>query len=304
LSALKFLRALSSALLNIWHKGSDGVEKEIRIRRLESNADMRLIQQLERDVWDMSPVPTHQTFTASKNGGVLVGAFDGGQLVGYCYGFAGFKDGKTYLCSHMMGILPAYQSRGIGKRLKLEQRNIAKEIGYDLITWTFDPLESRNAHLNTSKLFGISRTYIEDCYGEMDDGLNRGLPTDRLQIEWWISSSRVEDAWTPKTTEFENIFQIRQTAKHFPVLVTEGSELRLEAEGIEVPVPEDFQAIKKIEPDLAMDWRLKVRSLFQQLFAAGFAVVGVRKAGEGVHYYQLGPADTIPLEQKERGDDQ
>ncbi|MGK7377463.1 GNAT family N-acetyltransferase [Planococcus sp. 1R117A] len=276
----------------------------IMIRRLETNADMRLIQQLEREVWDMSPVPTHQTFTAAKNGGILVGAFDGEQLVGYCYGFAGFKDGKTYLCSHMMGIHPEYQSKGIGKRLKQEQRKIAQQIGYDLITWTFDPLESRNAHLNTSKLFGISTTYIEDCYGEMDDGLNRGLPTDRLQIEWWISSSRVEDAWVPKIAEYKNPFQITQTPNGFPVLEINESEVLSGAEGIEVPVPQDFQTIKKLDPELALDWRMKIRTVFQQLFAAGFAITGVRKVEEGVHYYQFVPAKTIPLQPIERGDRQ
>ncbi|MDN7228116.1 GNAT family N-acetyltransferase [Planococcus sp. N064] len=276
--------------------------KDITLRKLESNADMRLIQQLERDVWDMSPVPTHQTFTASKNGGILVGAFDGEALVGYCYGFAGFKDGKTYLCSHMMGILPAYQSMGIGKRLKLEQRSIAKQMGYDLITWTFDPLESRNAHLNTSKLFGISRTYIEDCYGEMDDGLNRGLPTDRLQIEWWISSGRVEGSWTPEVDEYRNPFDISRSSLGFPVLQLPENDLPQGAEGYEVPVPQDFQTIKKQEPGLALDWRMKIRSVFQYLFEAGFAVTGVRKAEAGVHYYQFVPTDTIPLQPIERGD--
>lgn len=277
---------------------------EITLRKLESNADMRLIQQLERDVWDMSPVPTHQTFTASKNGGILVGAFDGEALVGYCYGFAGFKDGKTYLCSHMMGILPAYQSMGIGKRLKLEQRSIAKQMGYDLITWTFDPLESRNAHLNTSKLFGISRTYIEDCYGEMDDGLNRGLPTDRLQIEWWITSGRVEGSWTPEVAEYRKPFDISRSPSGFPVLQLPENDLPQDAEGYEVPVPQDFQTIKKQEPGLALDWRMKIRSVFQYLFEAGFAVTGVRKAEEGVHYYQFVPTDTIPLQPIERGDQQ
>ncbi|MCP2034597.1 putative GNAT superfamily acetyltransferase [Planomicrobium sp. HSC-17F08] len=280
------------------------MEKDITLRKLESNADMRLIQQLERDVWDMSPVPTHQTFTASKNGGILVGAFDGEALVGYCYGFAGFKDGKTYLCSHMMGILPAYQSMGIGKRLKLEQRSIAKQMGYDLITWTFDPLESRNAHLNTSKLFGISRTYIEDCYGEMDDGLNRGLPTDRLQIEWWITSGRVERSWTPDIAKYVNPFAISRSPSGFPVLQLPKNDLPQGAEGYEVPVPQDFQTIKKQEPGLALDWRMKIRSVFQYLFEAGFAVTGVRKAETGVHYYQFVPTDTIPLQPIERGDQQ
>lgn len=278
--------------------------KAITLRKLETNADMRLIQTLEQEVWDMSPVPTHQTYTAAKNGGILVGAFDGDRVVGYCYGFAGFKDGKTYLCSHMMGILPAYQSMGIGNRLKLEQREIAKEMGYDLIIWTFDPLESRNAHLNTTKLFGISRTYIEDCYGDMDDGLNRGLPTDRLQIEWWIWSSRVEKGWVPNIKKYEQPFKLSQSETGFPVLAVNRGGLAYETAGIEVPVPQDFQSIKKQEPGLAMDWRMKIRSVFQDLFAAGFAVTGVRKADKGVHYYQFVPVKTIPLQPVERGDAQ
>lgn len=271
------------------------MEKGITIRRMETNADMRLIQLLEREVWEMEPIPTHQTFTASKNGGILVGAFSRDKLVGFCYGFAGFKEGKTYLCSHMMGIHPDHQSKGIGYLLKQEQRSLAKAIGYDLITWTFDPLESRNAYLNTSRLYGVCNTYLENCYGEMNDGLNRGLPTDRLQIEWWISSERVENQWHPAPVKFEQPIQLGKSGLGHPFIESGLENLPLGAEAIEVPVPEDFQTIKKEDFDLALEWRLNIREAFQKLFTSGFSLVGVRKTGEGVHYYQFVPRDTVPL---------
>ncbi len=271
------------------------VANQVMIRKLETNEDMRLIQKLEQEVWDMNPTPTHQTFTASKNGGVLVGAFQDNRLVGYCYGFAGFKNGKSYLCSHMMGIHPDFQSVGIGKLLKEEQRKIAQEIGYDLIQWTFDPLETRNAYLNTSKLNGICNTYIVNCYGDMDDGLNRGLPTDRLQIEWWISSNHVEQNWKPKAIDFKKPFNVIKADKDYPQLEVKGNEFEVQELAFEIPVPRQFQSMKKEYPELALDWRLKIRSVFQQLFTKGYALVGVRKTEESVQYYQFIPRKMISL---------
>ena len=267
----------------------------LSIRKLESNEDMRLIQALEKEVWGMNPIPTHQTYTASKNGGLVIGAFDEQEIVGFSYSFPGFANGKTYLCSHMLGVHPNYQLSGIGKILKDEQRKLAKEIGYDLITWTFDPLESRNAYLNMTKLYGICNTYLENCYGEMKDGLNKGLPSDRLQIEWWISSERVEEAWTPQNTSYVRPFAVGQSEKGYPMIEVNLEEIPSGSDGIEVPVPENIQLIKKNEPELALDWRLKIRTVFQTLFGAGYALVGLKKSDEGVHYYQLIKRSTIPL---------
>lgn len=272
--------------------------KTYEIRKLKTNEDMRLIQVLEQEVWEMSPIPTHQTFTASNNGGILVGAFFGEKLVGFCYGFPGFKNGKSYLCSHMMGIHPEHQSQGIGRMLKNEQKRLAVDMGYSLIVWTFDPLESRNAYLNTSILYGICDTYLENYYGKMEDGLNRGLPTDRLQIQWWISSDRVEESWEPVDVEFAQVHDVSQTETGYPVLSTIPEHFSLQLDGIEIPVPMDFQSMKKENPELALDWRMKIRSIFQHLFAGGFALVGVRKTEhEKVHYYRFIPKEMIPLEQ-------
>jgi predicted GNAT superfamily acetyltransferase len=202
----------------------------------------------------------------------------------------------------MMGIHPDYQSQGIGYMLKEEQRRIAKSIGYNLITWTFDPLESRNAFLNTSRLFGICDTYLENCYGDMDDGLNRGLPTDRLQIEWWISSDRVEKQWEPGILPFQQPIQLTQSASGHPAIESGLDHLRIEAEAVEIPVPKSFQTIKKEDFQLALDWRLKIRQAFQQLFENGFALAGVRKTDKDVQYYQFVPKSSIPLNQAERGE--
>src|SRR5690606_18217859 len=126
-------------------------------------------------------------------GGLLIGAFIGDRAVGFQYSFAGFDGKKPYLCSHMLALLPEYRHSGLGSALKWRQAEMAREIGYDWIQWTFDPLESRNAYLNIRKLGGMVSTYWENCYGEMKDSLNAGLPTDRFRLDWWINSPRVTD---------------------------------------------------------------------------------------------------------------
>ncbi|WP_391207929.1 GNAT family N-acetyltransferase [Psychrobacillus sp. L4] len=266
----------------------------IAIRVLKSTEEMRLVQQLEETVWGMGSIPVHQTLTAVKNGGLIIGAFDMKKLVGFSYGFAGFKNDEVYLCSHMLGVHPAYQLRGIGKKLKDKQLIIAKDMGYKLITWTFDPLESRNAYLNVSKLYGIVDTYIENCYGEMEGGLNAGLPTDRLQIEWRITSKRVEDKWMPVNLIYEQPFQIIVSKHNQPMLV-EPFLFEPIQEGYELPIPRHIQEIKTVDPELALNWRLQTRKIMQQLFTAGYALVSVRKTVEPVSYYQFVKKSTIPF---------
>lgn len=270
----------------------------ITIRVLQTSDEMLLVQQLEETVWGMGCIPVHQTLTAIKNGGLIIGAFDGEKLVGYSYSFAGFKKNEVYLCSHMLGIHPDYQLRSIGKTLKEEQLNIAISMGYKLITWTFDPLESRNAYLNVSKLYGIVDTYIENCYGELKGGLNAGLPTDRLQIEWRITSERVQKKWMPEGTIFTQPFSITTSTDNYPML-HEPILFVPTLEGYELPIPQQIQEMKAAEPALALKWRLQTRKIFQTLFTAGYALVAVRKTDELVNYYQFIKKSTIPLNEKE-----
>lgn len=267
----------------------------LTIRLLKTNEEMGLIQGLERAIWGTDPVPTHQTFTAVKNGGLMLGAFLDQEIVGFSYSFPGYVNGKLRLCSHMLGVHPDYQQMGIGNALKNEQLKFAKELGYDLITWTFDPLESRNAYLNVAKLYGICDTYLENCYGEMKDGLNRGLPSDRFQIDWWISSQRVEEKWMPKITKYDCPFIVSESDKGNPVLLYENERIPTDCEGIEVPIPKNLQAIKKDEPELALDWRMKTRAIFQTLFAAGYTLVNVNRSSATVQYYQLVKKESIPI---------
>lgn len=274
----------------------------IVIRKLTTIEDMRLVQPLEQKVWDANPIPIHQTFTAVKSGGLVIGAFMGDEIVGFSYSFPGFENGKTFLCSHMLGIHPDYQLMGIGKQLKDEQLKLAVEMGYELITWTFDPLESRNAYLNTTKLYGICSTYLENWYGEMEDGLNKGLPSDRFKIEWWISSERVGGQWNPQNLSYARPFTVGQSVKGNPALLLDEKEIPSDSEGVEIPVPEHYQLIKKSEPELALDWRMKIRTIFQTLFASGYALTGVNRSTEGVHYYQVVKRETIPLTTKNGGE--
>ena len=165
------------------------------IRPLSTHGEIRAVEQLQREVWDLPDVevvPLHVLITAAKNGGLLLGAFDDERLVGFVFGFPGLtSDGKLKHCSHMAGVHPAYRDRGLGYSLKLAQRDHVLAQGIDLITWTFDPLETRNATLNFHKLGAVCNTYIPNLYGEMRDGLNAGLPSDRFQVDWWIASERV-----------------------------------------------------------------------------------------------------------------
>ena len=167
----------------------------ITIRPIETHAEYHALEQLQRDVWtlpDVEVVPLHVLLTAAKNGGLLLGAFDGERLVGFVFGFPGLTpEGRLKHCSHMAGVHPDYRDRGLGYSLKLAQREHVLAQGIDLITWTFDPLETRNASLNFHKLGAVCNTYIPNLYGEMRDGLNAGLPSDRFQVDWWIASERV-----------------------------------------------------------------------------------------------------------------
>ncbi|MFD1706867.1 GNAT family N-acetyltransferase [Siminovitchia sediminis] len=258
----------------------------IDIRVLTTIEEMNEMQQLENAIWSgEGGIPVHQTITAVRNGGLAIGAYDQGQLVGFSYGFPGFKDGKVYLCSHNMGIHPEYRDAGIGASLKNKQKEEAAKLGYDMLTWTYDPLETRNGYLNLSKLRAICSIYVENSYGIFEEGINKGLPTDRFKVEWWIHSRHVAER---KPVSFKEGAE-RIPWKHGqtgPVLV--GDLSVPEADEILVPVPKAFQSIKLEDMELAMDWRMKTRELFTKLFGQGYTAVSLVRSEEGpVHHYLL-----------------
>jgi predicted GNAT superfamily acetyltransferase len=244
-------------------------------------------------------LPIHVLLSVPKNGGLLLGAFNGDELIGYVFGFLGLTDeGKLKQCSHMMGIAPEYQTRGIGYLLKVAQREHLLARGFDLVTWTFEPLASRNAYLNLNKLGVTSCTYLPDMYGPMTDGLNAGLPSDRLQVDWWIASQHVQQRLegTRLPASFEKAFLANETRRRPSGLLEPGS-LHLDAEQVAthhshvlVEIPSDYQVLKTADPDLALAWRLATRDLFQAYFATGFVAMDFTSAwvdGERRSHYVL-----------------
>ncbi|NJN80214.1 MAG: GNAT family N-acetyltransferase [Anaerolineales bacterium] len=172
---------------------------KINIRLLETPEDLRLVEELQREVWPGSEtdvVPMHMLITAVHNGGLVFGAFEEEKIIGFIFGFPGLEElpdgARAKHCSHMMGIHPNYRDHNIGFALKRAQWQMVRHQGLDHITWTYDPLLSRNAYLNIAKLGAVCTTYRQSEYGEMRDGLNAGLPSDRFQVDWWINTSRVE----------------------------------------------------------------------------------------------------------------
>src|SRR5271156_3579382 len=149
---------------------------------------------LQLEVWGYSDgdvIPRRVFVVAQRIGGQVIGAFHQDTLMGFAMSLPGYRDGLPYLHSHMLAVLPQYRNAGIGRRLKLAQRDDAIARGFDLMEWTFDPLEIRNSHLNINRLGAIVRRYQPDFYGPSSSPLQGGLPTDRLYAEWWLRSGRV-----------------------------------------------------------------------------------------------------------------
>jgi predicted GNAT superfamily acetyltransferase len=168
----------------------------IEYRQLFSLPEFEEVCLLQKTIWgfaDIELLPLRFLVVVTRIGGHVFGAYDGGRMAGFCFAIPGIKPGAmTYLHSHMLGVLPEYRNAGIGRRLKLMQREEALGRGIRLIEWTFDPMELKNAFLNIERLGAIVRRYTENSYGMTASPLHGGLPTDRLTAEWWIDSPRVK----------------------------------------------------------------------------------------------------------------
>jgi predicted GNAT superfamily acetyltransferase len=247
------------------------------IRELENYEEMLAVHQLQRQIWGLDD-PTVGLYppvinTAAKNGGIVLGAFDNntGRMVGFLFSFLGREPGGPLkLCSQAMGILKEWRRYGIGEAMKQEQRRRALAQELPLITWTYDPLEGPNAHLNLHKLRAVSRHYIRDLYGSNFGVLNAGLPSDRLLVEWWIKGPRLDQARAESQAEGVNIFTL---AGHGPEKRVEQVNLALEAEMLSLEIPADIHPVKAANMALALEWRLKVREAFEHYFNKGYIAV-------------------------------
>ena len=238
----------------------------IQVRKCEKLEEFQCCVELQRQIWgeaDLEVEPVTAFVVAAHTGGQVLGAFDGGRLIGYTLAVVGVRNGVPYLHSHMTGVVSGYRDKGVGRMLKLFQRDEALSRGIRLIQWTFDPLELRNAHFNLNRLGAICREYLPNLYGVTTSPLHRGLATDRLLVEWRLDSARAVAA-------------IQNRLKD-PVEAPAIIELPAELERWQ---QENALEIQQVQA--------RMREEFTKWFAKGYAAVGLR-AGKGNPAYFLAP---------------
>lgn len=236
----------------------------ITVRPLATQEDFEGAVELQKEIWgfnDIELIPMRLFIVATKVGGQAFGAFDGPRIVGYCLAIPGLKPGGgTYLHSHMLGVKPGYRDAGIGRRLKLQQREDALARGIQLIEWTFDPLEIKNAYLNVERLGAIVRRYVRNQYGTTTSYLHGGLPTDRCVAEWWLASPRVK-------------------------AIVDGGPPVARPETVErISVPAAISVIRREDPKRARQIQQEISKQFEANFDRGLAVVGLEKSADAGTY--------------------
>src|SRR5215510_90345 len=215
----------------------------IRIREINEVAEMRDVEELQKEVWgipDLDVVPLTQLVAAKEAGGVLIGAYDRDTLVGFVYGFPSYERGKLAHHSHMLAVKPAYRNFDLGRRLKFAQRDHVKAQGVELISWTFDPLQSLNAHFNFNKLGVIADRYLQDFYGDDAASFLHQTGTDRLWVSWFVSREPKE----PIAGEDQVVIEI----------------------------PSNINALMQHSPETALKWRAETRRAFTEALKAGYIV--------------------------------
>ncbi|MGB6421601.1 MAG: hypothetical protein WBF05_07160 [Anaerolineales bacterium] len=299
-----------------------------RLHILESFDQMKAIEDLQREVWpgdETGIVPSHLLLTIVHNGGLIIGAYQISEskfgtpennnfikeeippdapLIGFIYGFPGIystPDGpRLKHCSHQMGVHPNHRDQGIGFVLKRAQWQMVRHQGIDRITWTYDPLQSRNAYLNIAKLGAVCNTYLRDIYGSLEDDLNVGLPSDRFQVDWWTNTQRAKQRLNKKA-------RLKLDLAHFlaagaeivnPTFeredglpranfdrIDEMTEKHIDVNGepsiILIEIPADFLDLKAKDFALAQEWRFFSRTLFEFYFGHGYLATDfVRLVGD------------------------
>ena len=235
----------------------------IAIRRLQDHAEFQEAVRLQQEIWgfaDAELLPVRLFVTASKVGGHAYGAYDGDRMIAFCLAIPGIKSGGVfYLHSHMLGVLPEYRNSGVGRMLKLRQREEALERGIPLIEWTFDPLELNNAHFNLERLGAIVRRYLPNQYGTTSSPLHGGLPTDRLVAEWHVASPRA-------------------------AAISAGTPFERPAVEARISIPSNVGELRTADPARTRAIQKAAGEQFQQHFRNGLAVIGFEKSPENGTY--------------------
>jgi len=238
----------------------------ISLRPLESLAEFREALKLQREIWGFEEIellPLRLFVVARKVGGQVIGAFDESvvdrPMIGFLLAIPGLNKGGAYLHSHMMGVQARYRNLGVGRRLKLAQREEALQRGVRLIEWTFDPLEIKNAFFNIERLGAIVRRFVLNQYGTTSSPLHGGLPTDRCVAEWFLDSERVRDVVAGRPVSNDEILA-------------------------RVGVPHDIAEIRRNDPRRALEIQQGVSSGFLDNLSRGLAVTGIENTPEAAVY--------------------
>jgi len=273
------------------------------IRELTTIEECRAVAALEKEIWAYTDaedvVPPPVLIVSIKRGGILLGAFEGGEMEGFVYSIPAVKNGQLTQWSHMLGVVPAAREKGLGLRLKLAQRDRARQLGIGVIEWTYDPLQAANAHLNFTRLGTVVEEYEENIYGDSSSALHRGTPTDRFIAIWNLDAPHVERRLAPGGLGLVRDASLREAPLVNPSV--EGGRLRpgpaalsLTDRRVLVEIPAGFTELQKEDPGLALEWRMATREIFRTYFSRGYRVVDFflsREARRGHYVLALRPSE-------------
>jgi len=285
---------------------SRGAAQQIGIRDLKSIDDLSQMKAVEKEVWGMADedaLPLTLAIACKAAGNIFVGAFDKEKLVRFAFGFLGREHGQTTIHSHMLAVLDAYRHLDLGSRLKQAQRERAMAMGVHQMTWTYDPLQSRNAHFNFSKLGVVSDTYKVDFYGPETSSVLHRNGTDRLWVRWLLNSRRVRDRLAGKNERVETLDAMKLLAplvRFDPSGKPERADLAesLARQRVRIEIPGDILEVERTDMGLAREWRDATRWAFREAVKAGFFVVefcrSVRgQQGPGAYLLQRGTVSEL-----------
>ena len=254
---------------------------DFTIRPFESIEDFRDCVRFQEEVWGTGfseRVAVAILKVSQRLGGIASGAYDeNGDLAGFVYGMTGVENGEVIHWSDMLAVRPGLQNTGLGARLKAYQREMLLEQGITRMHWTFDPLESKNAHLNLNKLGAVVREYVQDMYGQTDSPLHQGIGTDRFVPTWTMDSERVlqrlvEGRSGPEVGGDEGAVAAFTTVEEGGLLLPGESDLSLEADRILTPIPSSIQELKAESLEAAVRWRHATRAVLSCYLDRGYEV--------------------------------
>jgi chorismate synthase len=255
---------------------------DLVLREIEGANEIKAVEDLQKEVWglpDLDVVPTTQLVAAKAAGGVLIGAFDGENLIGFVYGFVGYEEGRMTHHSHMLAVKPPYRDLSLGYRLKCAQRDFVLAQGITEMTWTFDPLQSLNAYFNFSRLGVVSDRYLVDFYGTDAASFLHQNGTDRLWVTWLLASQPVTQR--PESSATNAIKSLVESGNNNAPRLRD-LDLEHSGDDVSIDIPADIRSIESQDPKTAAAWRSTTRAAFNQAFSVGYvAIAFVRRDRTG-----------------------